>query len=120
MSKKILLVDDEPDLLKIATARLKKAGYEVVTAINGKEALELIKSASPDLILLDLRLPILSGGDVCKKVKSDEATRHIPVIIITASTDSLEEKAREFGAEDFLIKPFEAEILLAKVKRFIG
>lgn len=120
MAKKILFVDDEPDLLKVATFRLKKAGYEVVQAVDGQEALDILAGGSPpDLILLDLRLPVVSGYEVCIKVKGDEKTKNIPVILFTASTQDIARKAKEWGAEDYLLKPFEPEVLLEKVKRLL-
>jgi len=120
VAKKILFVDDEPDLLKVATFRLKKAGYEVVQAVDGQEALDILAGGSPpDLILLDLRLPVVSGYEVCIKVKGDEKTKNIPVILFTASTQDIARKAKEWGAEDYLLKPFEPEVLLEKVKRLL-
>jgi CheY-like chemotaxis protein len=121
MAKKILFVDDEPDLLTVATFRLKKSGYEVSTAVNGQEALDFVAQNPPDLILLDLRLPLVSGYEVCQRIKADEKLKKIPVILFTASaTRDLSEKAKELGADDYLIKPFEAEVLLEKVKKFLG
>ena len=121
MAKKILVVDDEPDILKVVTFRLKKAGYDIKTAEDGQKALEEIKKEKPDLIFLDLRLPIIDGYEVCRRLKSDEALKKIPVIFLTASTaPTVASKAEEFKADDFLIKPFEPEELLKKVKKFIG
>jgi CheY-like chemotaxis protein len=120
MSKKILFVDDEPDVLRVAAFRLKKAGYEVLIGTNGQEALDLTAQAIPDLILLDLRLPLISGTEVCKKIKADEKLKHIPVILFTASVDDLTDRVKESGAQDYLTKPFEPEQLFEKVKKFIG
>lgn len=118
---KILLVDDEPDILTVTTFRLKKAGYEVITAVNGQEALDKAKTARPDMILLDLLLPIMNGYEVCKKIKSDDTLKKIPVVLFTASTvDTIEKKLEGSGADDCVIKPFEPEVLLAKIKKFIG
>ena len=121
MAKKILAVDDEPDILKVVIFRLKKIGYEVITAIDGKEALDLAERERPDLILLDLRLPIINGYEVCQKIKADEKLKKIPVILLTASTSSeFAEKMKEYQADDYLVKPFEPEELLTKIKKFIG
>ncbi len=121
MPKKILIVDDEIDILKVVTFRLKKAGYEVLTAVNGKEALDSIRDKRPDLILLDLRLPIMDGYEVCRQVKTDETLKNIPIIFLTASqAERIKEKVKGYDAEDYLIKPFEPEELLEKVKKFIG
>lgn len=121
MAKKILVVDDEPDVLKIVTFRLKKEGYEVITARDGQEALDLVNRERPDLVLLDLRLPVVDGYEVCKRLKTDEDLRQIPVILLTASSATkIAEKTKDFQAEDYLIKPFEPEELLDKVKKFIN
>ena len=118
--KKILIVDDEPDILKVVTFRVKKMEYEVVTATNGQEALDLIQKEEPDLILLDIELPVMNGYEVCQRVKTNEKLKHIPIIFLTASSASkIAEKAKEFNADDYLIKPFDSEELLKKIKNFI-
>ncbi len=120
MPKRILIVDDEPDLVKVTSFRLKKAGYEVLTCVNGQDALDLIQKTPVDLILLDLLLPQMGGDEVCLKIKEDPNLKHIPVILFTATVVNIPEKAREVGAEDYLQKPFIPEELLGKVKRFLG
>ena len=118
--KKILVVDDEPDILKVVTFRVKKLEYEVVTATNGQEALDLIQKEEPDLILLDIELPVMNGYEVCQRVKTNEKLKHIPIIFLTASSASkIAEKVKEFNADDYLIKPFDSEELLKKIKNFI-
>lgn len=120
MPRRILVVDDEPDILRIVTFRLKKLGYEIITAVNGQEALDLIKEKRPDLILLDLRLPVIDGYEVCKRLKTDEEFKQIPIILLTASSaGKISERTSEFKADDYIIKPFESEELLEKVKKFI-
>ncbi len=120
MAKKILIVDDEIDLLRVTAFRLKNFGYDVLTAANGQEALELIEKDQPDLILLDLRIPLISGYEVCKKIKSDNKLKAIPVIIFTASAvGDLTEKMLDIGADDFIVKPFEPQELLEKIKKLI-
>jgi len=117
---KILVVDDEPDILKVVTFILKKTGYEIFSAVDGKEALKLIKDKRPDLILLDLRLPVIDGYEVCRKVKSDDSLKAIPVLLLTASgVDSVAQKAQTLGAEDFIIKPFSKEDLLKKINKYL-
>jgi len=120
MAKKILFVDDESDVSAVVTFRLKKAGYEVINAVNGQEALDLAGKVNPDLILLDLRLPIISGEEVCERVKSDERLKNIPVILFTASVDNMEDKVKRTGADDFITKPFDPEQLMQKIKKLIG
>ncbi len=117
--KKILVVDDEPDILKTVSFRLEKASYEILTATNGQEALNLVWEKRPDLILLDLALPGIDGYEVCKRLRADETLKNIPIIFLTASQPyRIKEKVKGFDADDYLIKPFEAEELLAKVKKF--
>lgn len=118
--KKILLVDDEPDLVKVTTYRLKKMGYDVVTGVTGQEALDLIRSEEPDLVLLDLRLPVIDGLEVCKKIKADEKLKGIPIILFTASTGSIMDNVKEVGADGYLIKPFDQDKLAAELKKFLG
>jgi two-component system alkaline phosphatase synthesis response regulator PhoP len=119
VSKKILFVDDEADVQKVAVFRLRKAGYEVVTAVNSDEAWDWIQRETFDLVFLDLRLPGITGAEMCKKIKSDEKLKKTPVILFTASVRILALLTKEVGADDFLIKPFETEQLLGKVKRAI-
>lgn len=121
MSKRILIVDDEPDVLKLAAFRLKRWGYEILTASDGQIGLEVIQNEKPDLVLLDLRLPNMDGVDVCKKVKNDEALKHIPIILFTATADiAVAETAKEVGADGYIVKPFEPEQLLEKIKSIAG
>jgi DNA-binding response OmpR family regulator len=119
--KRVLIVDDEPDILKTVIFRLKKAGYQVIAAEDGKTGLELARKERPDLILLDVRLPVMDGCEVCQRLKSEDNFRKIPVIFFSASVvDKLIDRIEEFGAEDYIIKPFEPEELLNKVEEYIG
>jgi two-component system, OmpR family, alkaline phosphatase synthesis response regulator PhoP len=118
---RILIADDEPDILKVVNYRLTKAGYEVFMATNGKEALERIKEVKPDLILLDFSMPLMNGDEVCKQIKADPEMKHIPVVLMTASTEKVEyEYIKAIGFNDKIIKPFEADDLLGMVKKYIG
>ena len=120
MAKKILIVDDEVDILRATKIRLISFGYEVMTAGDGRSAIVLIQTNIPDLILLDLRLPQMSGDEICAWLKSDEKFKHIPVIIFTASSDANTSKnVQESGADGYLIKPFAPEELLQAIKKFI-
>jgi len=122
MAKRILVVDDEPDMLDVATIRLKHSGYEIIPAIDAEQALTFLQKESCDLILLDLFLPKMQGDELCKKLKSSDKFKHIPIIIFTASvirTRFLED-INEMGADDCLMKPFEPQDLLSKVRKFIG
>lgn len=120
MPKKILVVEDEVDILKLVIFRLEKFDYEVFAAADGQEALDLIAKNPPDLILLDLILPVLDGYEVCKYLKSDSALKKIPVILLTASaTSNMLDKLKETKADDYLVKPFEPQDLLSKIKKFL-
>jgi len=114
---KILVVDDEPDIVLVLQAILTHAGYEVLTAYDGLGALEQVEAGLPDLILLDLRMPGLDGWDVCAHLKGDRRTRYIPVMMVSALR-SADDIARGFrvGASDYLVKPFRADEFLARVK----
>jgi CheY-like chemotaxis protein len=122
MGKKILVVDDEPDIMEVATVRLKHVGYEIIEAVDSEKALAILNKVTPDLILLDLLLPKMQGDELCKKLKSDDRFKNIPIILFTASAirPSLPEAIKEMGADDCIAKPFEPEELLGKVKKFIG
>lgn len=122
MAKRILVVDDEPDIMDVATVRLKHLGYEIIPAIDAEEALAFLEKDTCDLILLDLLLPKMQGDELCKKLKSDDKFKHIPIILFTASAirPSLPGRIDEMGADDCIGKPFEPEELLSKVKKFIG
>ena len=118
MAKKILVVDDEPDIRKLTSLRLKLSGYEAITAVDGKDALDSIRQQKPDLVLLDLLLPVIDGFEVCKKIKADEELKQIPVILFTARSDTMTvEKAKQLGASDYMTKPFNPEEMLNKIKQ---
>lgn len=120
MAKRILVVDDEPDLLTMMGLRLEAAGFDVLKAASGEEAMDILHKISPDLILLDLLLPKMQGREVCKKLKADNKFKRIPIIVFTASMTHISDKTEEMGADDYLLKPFEPEDLLFKIKRLIG
>ncbi len=120
MGKKILIVDDEPDLLKVTLLRLKKTGYEAFGGVDGREALDLARQIIPDLIILDVYLPVINGDDVAKILKRDNELKHIPIILISATAKTLEERAMESGADAYLSKPFEPEELIGIVKKILG
>ena len=120
-AKRILVVDDEPDLIKTVRLRLEKRGYAVISAADGQEALEKARSEKPDLIILDLMLPKLSGYQVCRMLKFDEQYKNIPIIIFTARAQEQDKKTSlEVGADAYLSKPFEPEVLLDKVDSLLN
>ena len=110
---RVLVVDDEPDLVRILEFGLKAAGYQVDTAYDGQEGLKKAREQKPDIILLDLMLPKLDGYKVCRLLKFDERYKHIPIMILSARTQEGDQNlAHEMGANRFLTKPYEfAEIL---------
>ena len=121
MAKKILFVDDEDDIRKIVTLRLKKVGYEVITAVNGQEGVEAAKQHKPDLVILDYRMPVMDGVEACKLITQDPGTKDIPVLFMTANSASMTlETIMGSGASDFISKPFEAEQLMKKVHAALG
>ena len=120
MSKQILVVDDEPDLIKVVTFRLRKWGYKVRTADDGQQALEMIREVKPDLLLLDLCLPTVDGGEVCSQIRTDETLKDMSIILFTAdASSSVAEKAQAFEADDYITKPFNPDELLAKIRRIM-
>ena len=120
MTKKILVVDDEPDLLAVTLLRLEKAGYEVFGTVDGQAALDVARQKMPDLIVLDVYLPDIDGDEVAKTLKKDEKMKQIPILLISASTQLLEIRAQECGAVGYLIKPFEPRDLLAMIEKYTG
>jgi len=120
MTNKILLIEDELDLVEVTKMRLKKSSYEVLSALNSEEAFTFLQKYIPDLILLDLLLPGMHGEEICKKLKCDDRLKTIPVILFTASASDIPKLVKEIGTDDYILKPFEPEELLSKVKKFIG
>lgn len=117
--KKILVIDDEGDILKLAKTRLKANGYRVITLESGATAVETVKSEKPDVILLDVKMPGKDGYDVCRELKNDPLTCRIPVIMFTAyypQEDDVMTKSALSCADDYILKPFESQELLAKIK----
>jgi len=117
---KILVVDDIAINLELQKAYLTAAGYEVIEAKSGQEALQKVRDEKPDLILLDVMMPKMSGYEVCKILKNDPETQFIPIIMVTALT-SVEDKIRgiEAGADDFISRPFNKTELMARVKSLL-
>ena len=121
---RILLVDDEPDVRKVTKVRLEHEGYDVVVATDGERAVECAATELPiHLILLDIRLPRLSGYEVCRRLKRQPATAHIPILLFTASeaeAANLTDRCIEVGANDWIKKPFHSKVLMEKIRRLIG
>jgi DNA-binding response OmpR family regulator len=115
--KKILVVDDESDLVAMISIRLEASGYKVVAAYDGQEALEKVRQENPDLIVLDIMIPKLDGYKVCRMLKFDEKYKHIPIILFSARAQESDKKLGEqVGANAYITKPFEPKVLLDKIK----
>lgn len=120
MSKTILVADDEMDILMPTVVRLRKAGYLVLTALNGDEALSLARKSPPDLMILDVHMPGLRGPDVIKEIRADSALRNKPVILMTASADHASlENLQALDIQAFLVKPFESNQLFEALGRLL-
>ncbi|MEW6617956.1 MAG: response regulator [bacterium] len=117
MPQKILIVDDDQTIRKIGEYNLKKAGYEVITANNGEEGIRKIETEKPDLVILDLMMPVMDGYEVCQKIKEDWLRSHIPIIILSIKKDVDDKvKGLRVGADDYLAKPFDPQELLVRVE----
>jgi DNA-binding response OmpR family regulator len=117
---KILVVDDEPDALELIGFNLKNAGFEVISADDGAEALKRARESVPDLILLDVMLPEMDGLEVCKGLRRDPATSAIPIIMLTAKAAEIDRVlGLELGADDYVTKPFSPRELVLRVKNLL-
>jgi CheY-like chemotaxis protein len=120
VTKKILVAEDEPELLKVTLFRLNGTGYEAFGAADGEEALDIARQRVPDLMLLDVFLPKMNSDEVARILKKDERLKHIPVILISAVERALKERARESGADGYLAKPFETAELLSMIEWYLA
>jgi len=117
MSERILVVDDEPDLLELLRLNLSQAGFQVDTAASGSAAMKSLQAARPDLMVLDLMLPDLSGADLCRKLRSDPTFAELPIIMLTARADEVDRVVGfELGADDYVTKPFSPRELVLRVR----
>lgn len=116
----ILVIEDERDLQNVLAYNLTRAGHEPVAALRGEQGLELARQRRPDLVVLDLMLPDVPGTEVCRRLKQDEATRPIPVLILTARAEEHDRVAGfELGAEDYVVKPFSVRELVLRVEALL-
>ena len=118
---KILLVEDNEDNRDMLSRRLLRRGFDVAIAIDGQQGVDMAISETPDVILMDMSLPVLSGAEATQKIKADERTQSIPVIALTAHAMAGDrEKALEAGCDDYDTKPVELDRLLSKIEALIG
>ena len=118
---KVLLVEDNEMNRDMLSRRLQRKGFEVVIAVDGGQGVEMAKTQSPDLILMDMSLPVLDGWEATRRLKADERTKYIPIIALTAhAMQGDEQKAKDAGCDDYDVKPVELPRLLEKMERLLG
>ncbi len=116
----MLIVDDDPDILRLVSYNLKQAGFEAITADTGRKALETIQRRPPDLVILDLMLPDVDGMEVCRTLRGHESSRLIPIIMLTARGEEIDRVVGfELGADDYVMKPFSPRELVLRVKSIL-
>jgi CheY-like chemotaxis protein len=118
---KILVVDDEPDIVRVVVKIMSALGHDLRTAADGFEALDKVREDRPDVIILDLNLPRMDGFEVCRRLKGDAATRDIPIVMMTAAYVSVDDARRgeQSGADEYVVKPFLREVLVHNVQRLL-
>jgi DNA-binding response OmpR family regulator len=120
LSKKILIADDEPNIVAALEFLLQRNGYEVHIARNGEEALKLVEDCNPDLVLLDVMMPVRSGYDVCTRIRERADWRHIKIIMLSAKGRDAEiNKGLSIGADLYVTKPFSTRELMGKIKELL-
>lgn len=121
MSARVLLVDDEPDILFTASLALRLAGYEVLEAAGGRAALEKLASDRPDALVLDLRMPEVDGWEVLDRIRTDETIAGLPVLVLSAhASGHAEERAKQQGATAYITKPFDPQHLVRELGKALG
>lgn len=120
MSKKIMIVDDEPDILTSIGQILELSGYKVIKAADGKECLDKLNKEIPDLVILDIMMPGMSGWDVAAKIKENPDWNGIPIVFLTAKGDTMSVGMGNMASEDYIVKPFDIEDLKNRVNRILN
>jgi DNA-binding response OmpR family regulator len=116
----LLLVDDDPEILTLLQAKLGKEPFEIFTAAEGETALSIVRTQKPDLVVLDVNLPDLSGLEICRSLRGEKATKDIPIIILSARSDEIDRiLGLEFGADDYVTKPFNAKELTLRINNVL-
>ncbi len=121
MKKKLLLVEDDPSAVRITTYALEQAGYEVLAALNGQEALRKAQGEKPDLIILDVMLPGVDGFQVCRHLRADPQTAQIPILMLSAKAQQADvDTGLKVGADDYLTKPVDLSEVLSRVESLLA
>jgi two-component system phosphate regulon response regulator PhoB len=116
----ILIIEDDRDIVEMLEYNLSEAGYEAVSALDGKVGLELAVKETPDLIILDIMLPVTNGFEICRMLKQDDETSHIPIIILSAKSQETDKVVGlELGADDYVTKPFSPRELVARIRAIL-
>ena len=117
LKEKILIADDDPDILDVIRITLESEGYEVIEAHDGKEAVDMVKKSTPDLLITDFKMPRICGDEVCRILKQDILIQHMPIIMLTGKGEVIDKiEGINAGADDYIVKPFEPQELVARVK----
>ncbi|MBI4511986.1 MAG: response regulator [Deltaproteobacteria bacterium] len=118
----ILVVDDEPEIVKMVARIMEARGHRVTTARDGQEALDVVARDRPDVVVLDLNIPKLDGFEVCRRLKGDDKTKSIPVVMLTAAYPTVDDATRGIGlgADEYVVKPFLREVLVHNVERLLA
>ncbi|GAA0243756.1 response regulator transcription factor [Cryptosporangium japonicum] len=117
----VLIADDDPDILALVTFKVKQAGYHLVTATDGAAALAAARETTPDLVVLDVSMPRMSGLEVCRELRKDAATAKVPVLLLTARAQEADiEAGFDVGADDYVVKPFSPRELVARIAAILG
>jgi len=120
MAKKIMVVDDEPDILFTVGQMLEMSGYDVVKVDNGKKCLDELEKGIPDLVLLDIMMPEISGWDVAAQIKENPKWNNIPIIFLTAKGDTMSIGMGGLASEDYIVKPFDIKDLKARIEQILN
>ena len=120
MAKKIMIVDDEPDILFTVGQMLEISGYEVIKAVDGDDCLKKLNEIRPDLVLLDIMMPGMSGWDVAAKIKENPKWNDIPIVFVTAKGDAMSVGMGNMAAEDYITKPFDIMDLKSRVEKVLS
>lgn len=119
-AKKILIVEDEKDIHELIVYNLKQEGYQILSSYSGENGLEKAISERPDLVLLDIMLPVMNGLDVCRQLKSNDKTAHIPIVMLSAKNEDVDIiTGLEIGADDYITKPFSPRVLIACIRTIL-